>query len=509
MGIPSYYKRLLDTVSGILSKTHPGAVDWLWMDFNCLIYHCLRRKTTAVYPGHDGRIEWEKQFIESILEYVQNIVKEVNPKRGIYLAIDGVVPMAKMKQQRLRRFKSAWLVTNGLAEPGKTSWDTNSITPGTEFMNKLAKRLGEYCDKKSGKVRWRISSSNEPGEGEHKIMEQWRTGDYTGNHAIYGLDADLIVLSLLNKSSTDAVWLFREQIEMGTILLDTDGEEVYSWFSIDKLGEHLQTQIGERTLQEYCFAMSILGNDFLPSSLSFKMREDGHDALLECLCTLRSQLLNEKGEIDENGLYELFGWLASSEKERISRFIGKKLSIGRNYTELTIGDNNWPLSEKVEECLITGYGPKGILRENWQDIYHKKWLENTDKLTICKEYIYGIHWIWSYYKGQMNNVCFNWCYHWSLPPLWNWIIDYRKPIHFPERILVRRDDILPTEQLCLVLPIDSWWLLGQKKERQLITRAPWLFPESFSFGSIGKRYFWECEPEIPVPTIAQVKAILA
>lgn len=510
MGIPSYYKRLLDSVGGILQKTHPGSIDWLWMDFNCLIYHCLRRPGIPVYPGHADRIEWEKQFLECIMDYIQIIVKEVMPKKGVFLAVDGVVPMAKMRQQRLRRFKSAWLVTNGLAEgiePGKESWDTNSITPGTVFMDKLATRLQQLCIKKSGKVRWWLSSSNEPGEGEHKIMEQWRTGaqGFTGSHTIYGLDADLIVLSLLNKSALEPVWLFREQIEMGTIVRNADGNESYTWFSIDKLGEHLKTQIGDRSMVEYCFAMSVLGNDFLPSSMSFKMREDGHESLLEGLRNLKEPLLTSDNTISKKGLDTLFTWLALSERARITQYITRKMGLGRNYTGLQIGDNNWPLSEKVESILIE----RRELVSNWDELYRIHWLGGGDKELYCKEYMYGIHWIWSYYTGNMAHICFNWCYPWTLPPLWTWLVDTSTCVEFPGIIHIRHTDILPTEQLCLVLPIDSWWLLSSSPQRRLVEKAPWFFPESFSFGSIGKRYFWECEAEIPVPSILEIKQILA
>ena len=78
MGIPSYYKKLISVVPGLISKIHPDAnINWLFMDFNCLIYHCLHRADTPIYPGDDHKDEWEKQFIECIVKYCIKVIKQV------------------------------------------------------------------------------------------------------------------------------------------------------------------------------------------------------------------------------------------------------------------------------------------------------------------------------------------------------------------------------------------------------------------------------------------------
>ena len=134
MGIPSYYKKLLDVLPTLIQRSHPDAgIQWLFMDFNCLIYHCLPR--CPEYPGDSQKDEWESQFIACIVEYCLKVIRKVSPQTGVYIAIDGVVPMAKMRQQRLRRFKSVWLRSEDTNAGPK--WDTNAITPGTTFMKKL------------------------------------------------------------------------------------------------------------------------------------------------------------------------------------------------------------------------------------------------------------------------------------------------------------------------------------------------------------------------------------
>ena len=38
--------------------------------------------------------------------------------------------------------------------------------------------------------------------------------------------------------------------------------------------------------------------------------------------------------------------------------------------------------------------------------------------------------------------------------------------------------------------------------------APQFFPNTYTFESVGKRFFWECEALIPIPTIVELKALI-
>ena len=45
-------------------------------------------------------------MFNKIIEDMTEILEYIQPTKLVYIAIDGVAPMAKMKHQRLRRFKS-------------------------------------------------------------------------------------------------------------------------------------------------------------------------------------------------------------------------------------------------------------------------------------------------------------------------------------------------------------------------------------------------------------------
>ena len=565
MGIPSYYKKLLAVLPGLVSK-QCHVVDWLFMDFNCLIYHCLHH--APPYTGE--KEEWEQLFLECIVVYTKKVIKQVNPKKGIYIAIDGVVPMAKMKQQRLRRFKSAWLAKQ---EHDVKKWDTNAITPGTNFMAQLKARLLKMIAESLRKMI--LSSSDEPGEGEHKIIAAWRTNQYQGNYAIYGLDADLIVLALLGQetcSLKNQMWLFREEVVAGAMTRDEQGEEIFEWFSIDLLKTWLMeqlhpcretgvTHVGDARgaggmenargaggmenargvggvggvrgvgtgnaiaspLLNYCFAMSILGNDFLPGSLGLKIRDDGHTELLRILSCLTVPLIDTSLTISMEGVTELVKQLSLTESVRICTALSKKqmfsnqlkgetVKVGDPYSakQKSIGgglcqppDNNWPLTQMEEGFLLESGGHKKQLVSNWKELYLSRFF-SSKKETICREYLCGMNWIWQYYTGQP--VCFNWYYPFALPPLWEWL--QHSTVLPSISINLRATDIKPIEQLAIVLPLDSWHLLPDCDEKRFPLYAPHFFPASFSFESVGKRFFWECESLIPLPTPMELKSII-
>mmetsp|Transcript_26296 Transcript_26296/g.22153 ORF Transcript_26296/g.22153 Transcript_26296/m.22153 type:complete len:151 (+) Transcript_26296:193-645(+) len=126
-------------------------------------------------------------MLDDIISYIDFLVRICNPQQLLYIALDGVAPRAKMNQQRIRRFKTSRdkadaineLIEKGAKVP-KNPFDSNCITPGTEFMTRLNKELTEYISKKVAvDLRWTsikvvFSGSDVPGEGEHKIFDYIR-----------------------------------------------------------------------------------------------------------------------------------------------------------------------------------------------------------------------------------------------------------------------------------------------------------------------------------------------
>ncbi|AEO56435.1 hypothetical protein MYCTH_92876 [Thermothelomyces thermophilus ATCC 42464] len=195
---------------------------------NGIIHNCTHKDSDDVH----FRLTEEEMFI-AIFNYIEHLFSKIKPKKLFFMAVDGVAPRAKMNQQRARRFRTALdaekarekAIREGKELPKEEPFDSNCITPGTEFMAKLSQQLKYFINKKVSEDRaWQqpeivLSGHEVPGEGEHKIMEYIRNAraqpDYSPNvrHCLYGLDADLIMLGLL--SHDPHFCLLREEVTFG------------------------------------------------------------------------------------------------------------------------------------------------------------------------------------------------------------------------------------------------------------------------------------------------------
>ena len=185
-------------------------MDNLYLDMNGIVHTCSH--------GNDAtRVFTEEEMMARVFRYLERLFLMVKPRKLLLMAVDGVAPRAKMNQQRSRRFKNGLEREKMIAEKnalgqdssGLQAFDSNCITPGTEFMARLCEHLAFFVRTKiASDPLWQrptvvFSGPNVPGEGEHKIMEYVRAQrgrpGWTPNqrHCMYGLDADLIMLALV------------------------------------------------------------------------------------------------------------------------------------------------------------------------------------------------------------------------------------------------------------------------------------------------------------------------
>ena len=452
----------------------------------------------------DGIQIWETALLQEVRKTVVEVWKAAGQPKKVVLAVDGVVPMAKIRQQRVRRFKSAWLRKQ--LGNATDAWDSNAITPGTAFMEKLTREL-EGLAKEKGKG-WAVSGIQEPGEGEHKIMHWLREGNGGKGAIIYGLDADLILLSMLQGLP---LWLLRENQEFGGKLVqNADGEQEYTFMNIEEFKKRvgIQKDSKEETLN-YVALMSLMGNDFLPHGVTHKLNDDGHECVMKefrGMCQRGGWLVVE-GRLQFPVLLEICKRWASDEEARMFHMIQKKREqasrgVGKGMDE----SEALPLEWNVEKDLLEN----GALLKEWREVYWS-WIhpcaEASVKERVCAEYVYGCQWILDYYTGKKVNRA--WMFPGWTPPLWSDLANWVKTHTEVPCIEAEDVEIKPEEQLAMVLPLDSWGLVRDKKLRRLPYLAPQMWPMKFEFFSLGRKWLWECEARVPVLTAVRLREILS
>ena len=200
MGIPSYFSYIVRNHRNIMVqyKSNKITIHNLYMDCNSIIYDVIYE-----LEKNNKSLSNDSYIIKLVCDKIKSYIHLIKPKNNVYIAFDGVAPFAKMNQQKTRRYKTYY--ENNLAKKMGINkvklFDTTSITPGTEFMRKLSIEINnEFKNPKKFKLKkLLVSTSEDKGEGEHKIYQYIR--DNVEEHTdtttvIYGLDADLIMLTL-------------------------------------------------------------------------------------------------------------------------------------------------------------------------------------------------------------------------------------------------------------------------------------------------------------------------
>ena len=315
MGIPSYFSHIVKEYRHIIKDMRTlRHVNNFYLDSNSLIYDAVKNNPTY---DKTKQKEYETELINMVCAKIDFYVDTLQPRGCVFIAFDGVAPVAKLSQQRDRRYKS-WYTSQIQrdieGEAYKESWNTSAITPGTEFMKKLNTHVSEYYENKNKNAntntnthpqpRYIVSSSMEPGEGEHKIFEYIRKYPELHNSPdtttlIYGLDADLIMLTLnhLYITNNKNLYLFRDTPEFiksvdssldanRDYLLDIPELAVAIVEYMHEQGIHTDKCIEKDTtmqtnrIKDYIFLCFLLGNDFLPHFPAVNIRTEGIKVLL-------------------------------------------------------------------------------------------------------------------------------------------------------------------------------------------------------------------------------------
>jgi len=528
MGIPSYFSYIIKNYSNIiLSQKQLSRDDIrfcnLFMDCNSIIYDELRKLEKDSLNVDSDTLQMENKLINNVINSIGEYIKKMYPSELVYIAFDGVAPFAKMQQQRTRRHKGSILnkINNIVSKSSKSdSWSTSNITPGTSFMNNLSLKIKKAFTGLESHFNVKkiiVSGSNENGEGEHKMFKYLRTksNSVKGNTLIYGLDSDLIMLSLFHCKPFGQFFIYRETPEFGKKIINNENmNSDYLFLNIHSLLKAILSEMNcdnddYHRMYDYIFMCFLLGNDFLPHFPSINLRKDGIHILVNIYKNtlgkhLQRSFISKNMEIQWKWVALFLNELAKNERTRfISEYDGREKMSKRKWNlsdvenkEFTV--QNVPVIYRPQELYID---PEN---QFWEQRYYNALFSHSDKNVkdICINYIEGLEWVFKYYTCDCPN--WKWSYKYNYPPL---IKDLCKYVPKTNNAFFEKDIYNPFSsyiQLAYVLPLKNRDLLPEFIDEYLKEHQQGYYINEPKYEWAFCRYFWESHPilpEIPIKTL--------
>ena len=541
MGVPGFFMWLWKKYKGtnfVFDKDHLDknkdekliklikSIDYFLIDTNCLIHpECFR--ILAEHNKITDQEALEEKMMSAVIQYLHKLVNYVEPKKGVFIAIDGVAPAGKIKQQRSRRFKSVndrRMYENIKKKHKKeipNSWNNSAISPGTEFMEKLNNKILIWC--KSQKLEIIYSSSNTPAEGEHKLLQFIRDNkknkkEYT--YVVYGLDADLLFLSLT--TGLDDIFLLREAVHLNR----NKPTDILNYVWIKKMKDSITDTIEEmikvdyeiekkllkkqNLINDFIFICYLLGNDFLPHLPSLNISKNGLDYLLELYVKnlIKNKYtymidINSKEVINQKVFNQLIDQLAEQEDSIISTMYSKKK---RRYFSNSKDPYDKEVN-KIENLMFKIDDPIKLgsdKPELWEKRYYKHYFHTSDeeiddfKKNLCEQYLIGLKWVTLYYFDKCP--AWKWYFPYDHPPFLKDISKYSRSFNFNKIKFKLEKPLQPFVQLLCILPPQSSFLLPKLLRRLMEnpnSSLSHLYPTEFIQDFIGKGRYWMGIPYLP------------
>tara|TARA_B100001287_G_scaffold275576_1_gene283551 strand:- start:4309 stop:5907 length:1599 start_codon:yes stop_codon:yes gene_type:complete len=515
MGIPSYFSYIIKNYSNIiLNQRQLSQNDIcfcnLLMDCNSIIYDEFRKLEKDIAKNTLSNIE--NILINNVINTIGLYIKKISPSKTVFIAFDGVAPFSKMQQQRTRRHKGDIICKiNDIigCDEENIKWSTSNITPGTNFMNNLSNRVKKSfsnLESHFGVEKIIVSGSDDYGEGEHKMFKYIRNKNDTGNTLIYGLDSDLIMLSLFHCKQMKQFFIYRETPEFGKNLIENNEKSDYLFMDIHRLAKAILNEMNcsidnYHRLYDYIFMCFLLGNDFLPHFPSLNLRRNGLDILLEIYKNNIGNnssrfFINKNLQIQWRWVGFLMNELAKNERERLLDEYTARDKLSKRKWNLSDIENreftvqNIPVIYRQKELFIA---PQ---QQFWEHRYYNSLFSDSVNIKdITNNYLQGLEWVFKYYTCDCPD--WKWSYKYSYPPLFKDLCKF-----FPKKQMTYFQDTNYNPfsqylQLAYVLPMKNRCLLPEHVEKYLLENDLEYFIEKPKYEWAFCRYFWESHPILP------------
>uniref|UniRef100_A0A4W5P357 5'-3' exoribonuclease 1 n=1 Tax=Hucho hucho TaxID=62062 RepID=A0A4W5P357_9TELE len=422
--------------------------------------------------------------------------------------------------------------------PSEARFDSNCITPGTDFMARLQEQLKYFVNSKlSTDNAWKgvnvyLSGHETPGEGEHKIMEFIRSEntkpdhDPNTRHCLYGLDADLMMLGLTSHEPHFS--LLREEVRFGgkknQKRITAPEETTFHLLHLSLFREYIDYEFSEvknkisfeydleRIIDDWILMGFLVGNDFIPHLPHLHIN---HDALPLLYRTYISVLPTLGGYLNENEHFnEVFVDLKWFESKVGNKYLNEAAGLAAEEAHckdsrkkdlkdslclaaLDEGKDRAPSrgfeedgeEEDMFEAEFRQYKRTYYMTKMGVEVVSDEFLANQ---ALC--YVEGIQWILHYYYHGVQS--WSWYYPHHYAPF---LSDVRNIAHLKLTFDMGKP-FMPFQQLLGVLPSASKDLLPQSYRHLMTSENSSIieyYPLDFKTDLNGKQQEWEAVVLIP------------
>ena len=548
MGVPGFFAWLLrNNVHNNIIINTLNNIDCLYFDANCL-FHPKCFDVLKLHSDITDINKLENLMMDRIIKYITYIIDFVKPTELIYIAVDGVAPIAKINQQRKRRYKSV-LDNEYMAELNKKynknkndNWSNIVITPGTEFMIKLDDRLNKFIKlEKYKNIKIIYSSYKEPGEGEHKIIRYIKNINNKKTHIIYGLDADLIFLAMSAYSSNHNIYLLREYDHIKSVnkpITEDINERLcylsienvintYNEFILNKLKENadildIDFNIKYDFSKDFIIICFILGNDFIPNIPSINIRNLGIEFLTDAYVNMfqfyKSYIYDvNTNKINLELLQMIFEYLKNYEHEyftenlpKYNQKIRNKKFMGLDSYEKELFNRDNLKNIEDNDKIQLGIGGLSEYKFRYYEYYFNSRINQNKMIDkICKNYIDMIEWISKYYF-EIDMPSWTYYYEFNHSPFASDIYNYLHKNKDNYMYDIKYNDNIPIEtQLISIIPpkhmdIFNKQIHNKYKQKYNDIKTKFMLPDKIIL-EYDKELYWMCEPKLPILDIELLK----
>jgi len=527
MGIPAYFSYIVKNHPEIIRRLlqNDMSIDNFYLDSNSIIYDCVHNIDIDQITDSIAI-----SIIHKVIQKIEEYITLIKPRNVVYIAFDGVAPVAKLDQQRDRRYKS-WYQGSIMRQIDKTKtadpFNTTSITPGTKFMSTLNRMITTHFGMNKDKYNVNeifVSTSDTPGEGEHKIFEFIRTSKFVTSEStniVYGLDADLIMLAMNHLPVNNQIYLFRETphfikaIDSSLLPNETYLLDIPEFSKIVSETMNNGNRKGKQRTYDYILLCFFLGNDFMPHFPSINIRTGGVDKMLNAYkATIgdSDEVLCDGSTINWKNMRQIVKFLADLEEQHIKTEMKGRDRREKNHypsdttEQLYAKFDAIPTYERELEKYINPF------KDGWHDRYYKA-LFNMDvandeerKKQICLNYLSGLEWTMKYYTSGCAD--WRWSYNYSYPPL---LVDLIKYVPYFDTEFIKKkpaNPVAPLVQLCYVLPKANLELLPRSLCEKLIKEHGDWYTSDCDFLWAYCKYFWESHVQLPDIDIDELESFV-